>query len=157
MEFCYSIEVDSNETILEKIIIGEKSNLNVLVAANNNKQFKEIYGIEFNPKSLDNGIFVIVIYEERDSLLYLSEVDLSDTTYKKALERLESLKKTSNGFIVKLIPIKYYIYGIKNDGNKDILETSVARSYAKEKIKFLNNQEENQEYIEFDCDIERVM
>ncbi|MCT7591500.1 hypothetical protein [Aliarcobacter butzleri] len=110
MELCYSIEEYSNETILEKILVGEKRNLDVLASADKNKQFKEIYGIELVPKSLNDGIFGTVIYEESDNSLYLLEINFPNTTYEKALERLESLKNNgSNGFVVKLIPVRDYL------------------------------------------------
>ena len=147
MILAHSINELSEEVIFERKINAD--NLKTIVEASMYNHMNT-YGIEFKPKSFNDGIFATVVYEESDNTLYLLETPVS-SSYKDALNRLKSSKM--NGFVVKLIPIKYHVYGILQDGNVEILETDLIRSDALKKIQTLN-QTTNSEYSEFDCNIE---
>lgn len=147
MILVYSINELSEEVIFERKINAD--NLKTIVMSSMYNHMNT-YGIEFKPKSFNDGIFGAVVYEESDNTLYLLETPVS-SSYKDALNSLESSKM--NGFIVKLIPIKYHVYGILQDGNVEILERGLSRFDALKKVQTLNKTT-NLEYFEFDCDIE---
>lgn len=152
MEIAYSILEDKKELILEKRIVGKAHNLRVMVIADRNINTKEIYQIEFKPKDLNHGIFCVVLFEETDNSLYLCETYVSKTTYADALKRLEKIHK-QQGFIVKMIPLTFSVYGILPDSSKEFIEVGLTRTQAKEKTTVLTSKL-NSKYTEIDFDID---
>jgi hypothetical protein len=116
-------------------------------------RFAELYDIEYKPKDLTNGLFVVVSYEESDSSVYLLETKVSDATYEKAQQRLND--SPCNGFIIKLTPTNHAVYGVYSDSRKVFIEVGLSRMEAK-KLAFELNQDKSK-YTEVDFDTEEDM